>query len=294
LNVANSSSNTDIGPGGITTPTVNVITSVTVANNVTITTDRISVGNSTVNTVITPTSIDTDGTLAVLLGTTLSNTLSVGGLATMNTANVTGHLQAGSIAVGDTTISGNLTVTGTLTTVSANNITISDPMIQLASNNTTTDVLDIGFFGSYEAGDGGVHEHTGLFRDASDAGIYKLFQNLEPSPTTTVDTANDTFQFATLQTFLKSGGAGASGLISNSSTIAITANSTLNVAIVANTITTGNITITSVTLTGANSQDILVANSSGSFNAFGKGLEGTVLQIKSSLVQWDTLDGGTF
>ena len=117
---------------------------------------------------------------------------------------------------------------------------------------------------------------------------------MEPSPTTTVSTANDTFQIATLQAFLKSGGAGASGLISNSTTIAITANSTLNVAIVANTITTGNLVLTGITYTGANSQDILVANSSGAFNPFGKGTEGTVLQIKSGLVQWETLDGGTF
>lgn len=399
--------------------TVNA-TALNIGANVNVTSDRINVGNSTVNTFITPTAIETDGTLTVLGATTLSNTLSVTGLMTMSSANltsslnvvgaatvngaflvnntasvgnttisgtanvtssinvvgaatvngaltvnntaavgnttitgfanvsstlnvvgattvngaltvnntaalgnttitgfanvsstlqvsgnasfaqnasVTGHLSVGTFQTGDATISGNLTITGTLTTVSANNITVTDPLIQLASNNTTSDVLDIGFFGSYEAGDAGNHEHTGLFRDASDSGVYKLFQNLEPSPTTTVDTANNTFQIAMLQAFLKTGGAGASGLIANATTIALTANSTLNVAIVANTLslstalpgTSGGTGLASFT-----AEDILVANSSNGFKALAKGSEGTVLQISSGVVAYTTLDGGTF
>jgi hypothetical protein len=300
--------------------TVNA-TALNIGSNVNLIQDRINVGNSTVNTFITSTSIETDGTLNVLgaatvngaltvnntaaLGNTtitgfanVSSTLQVSGNASFaQNASVTGHLSVGTFQTGDATISGNLTITGTLTTVSANNLTVTDPLIQLASNNTTSDVLDIGFFGSYEAGDAGNHEHTGLFRDASDGGVYKLFENLEPSPTTTVDTANVTFQIATLQAFLKTGGAGASGLIANATTIALTANSTLNVAIVANTLSLSTPLAGNSGGTGLNSftaEDILVANSSNGFRALAKGTEGTVLQISSGVVAYTTLDGGTF
>jgi hypothetical protein len=58
-------------------------TSINVGDNVNISITRINIGNSTINTAITSTSIDTDGSLAVLLGTTLSNTLSVAGLANL-------------------------------------------------------------------------------------------------------------------------------------------------------------------------------------------------------------------
>ena len=81
----------------------------------TISNGNITVGNSTVNTAITPTSIDTDGTLDVLKAAALSNTLNVTGAtvlgSTLNTtgsarfqstANVDGLLRAkaGSITTG--------------------------------------------------------------------------------------------------------------------------------------------------------------------------------------------------
>jgi hypothetical protein len=170
-------------------------------------------------------------------------------------------------------------------------------MIQLASNNTLTDVLDIGFFGSYEVGDAGAHEHTGMFRDASDSGVYKLFQGLDPSPAGTVDTSNTSFEFATLQAFIKTGGAGLTGFIANSTTVAITANATLNVAIVANTLTLSTPLAGNSGGTGLNTytaEDMLVANSTNGFRKLSKGSEGTVLQISGGVVAYSTLDGGTY
>jgi len=195
------------------------------------------------------------------------------------------------------TVSGNLNVTGTLTTINANNLTVTDSMIQLAADNTLGDVVDIGFFGSYEVGDGGNHEYTGMFRDASDSGIYKLFQGLDPSPAGTVDTGNTSFAFATLQAFIRTGGAGLTGFIANATTIAITANSTLNVAIVANTLTLSTPLAGNSGGTGLNAftaEDILVANSTNGFRALNKGAEGTVLQISGGVVAYSTLDGGTY
>lgn len=283
--------NTTITGFANVTSTLNVNGAATVNGAFTVN-NTASVGNTTITG-----TLSTSGNATVNGVFTVNNTAALGSTTITGSANVTGHLQANSISVGDTTISGNLTVTGTLTTVSANNITITDSMIQLASNNTSSDVLDIGLFGSYEAGDAGTHEHTGFFRDASDSGVWKLFQGLEVSPTTTVDTGNNTFEFATLQTFLKTGGAGLTGLIANSTTIALTANSTLNVAIVANTLTLSTALAGTSGGTGLASyaaEDILVANSTNGFRKLALGTAGQVLQSNGTALIYSTLDGGSF
>ena len=88
---------------------------------------------------------------------------------------------------------GNLTVLGTQTVVSATSVAVANSFIFL-SNNNITNVLDIGFVGQYAAGQGNVY--TGLVRRASD-GVYRLFSNLNPIPSTTINVANITL--ATLQ-----------------------------------------------------------------------------------------------
>jgi hypothetical protein len=190
----------------------------------------------------------------------------------------------------DVTIAGNLTVTGTLVTINVSTLSVSDSLIQLAANNTSTDTLDIGFFGSYQI-NGGDHEHTGLFRDATD-GRYKLFQGLNPSPSTTVDTTDASFSLATLQAYLVSG-----GLTSNSSSITITANSTLDVAITANTVSL----ITALAVgSGGTGQSSLTNNAvlfgqNTSAVGLATGTAYQILQMSSSGVPvFGDLDGGTF
>jgi hypothetical protein len=190
----------------------------------------------------------------------------------------------------DVTISGNLIVSGNLVTVNVSTLAVTDSLIQLASNNTLSDALDIGFFGSYQTG-GGDHEHTGLFRDASDD-TYKLFKGLTPSPTTTVDTSNNTYQTATLQAYLNSG-----GLVTNATHVALTANSTVNVSITANSLTlssplAGGSGGTGLSTVANNS--ILVANSTNGYSALALGSDGYVLQSNGTTVVYATLDGGTF
>jgi len=190
----------------------------------------------------------------------------------------------------DVSISGNLSITGTLTTVNANNLTVTDSLIQLAANNTTSDTLDIGLYGNYQTG-GGDHEHTGLFRDATD-GKWKLFKDLTAAPTTTVDTSNTTYTTATLVAYLESG-----GLQTNSSAVAISSNSTVSVSITANSITLGTALAGTSGGTGLSSytaEDILVANSSNGFRKLGLGTDGYVLQSNGTALVYGTLDGGTF
>jgi hypothetical protein len=81
-------------------------------------------------------------------------------------------------------VSGNLTVTGTLTTLDTVNLVVKDPLVKLANNNTSSDALDIGLYGVY--GDGGT-KYTAFFRDQSDGGTYKLLSGLTVEPTTVVD-----------------------------------------------------------------------------------------------------------
>lgn len=191
---------------------------------------------------------------------------------------------------GDVQISGNLSVLGTTITISANTLIVNDPLLQLASNNTTSDLLDIGFFGSYNP-DGGDHEHAGLFRDATDD-VFKLFKGLRDSPTNVVNTAGVGYTVATLQSYLVS-----SGLSTNATHVSITANSTVNVSITANTLTLATALAGTSGGTGratTTNNAILVGNTTNGYNELALGADGYVLQSNGSALVYDVLDGGTF
>jgi hypothetical protein len=100
---------------------------------------------------------------------------------------------------GNVTVSGNLTVNGTSTTVNSTTTSVEDSMLELANQNTSSDILDIGIYGNYDDGLGdGTSEYTGLFRDATDS-TWKLFDGLEVEPTTTVNTSGSGYTLADLQ-----------------------------------------------------------------------------------------------
>jgi hypothetical protein len=91
-------------------------------------------------------------------------------------------------------IEGKLFVTGGVQTYTANNLVLGDNMIYLNSGNIT-DNPDLGFAGNYNDG---TYHHTGFFRDASDAGTWKVFENYAPEPDANVyiNTAHATFRLA--------------------------------------------------------------------------------------------------
>ena len=84
------------------------------------------------------------------------------------------------------TIAGNLTVSGTQTTVSSTTVTVADPMLSLATNNGSADAVDIGLYGLYDTS-GSQDLYGGIFRDASDSGKWKLYKDSQAEPTTTVN-----------------------------------------------------------------------------------------------------------
>ncbi len=211
--------------------------------------------------------------------------LTTGSTLTVNSAGL--HVNT-SLSITDLSLSGNLTVLGTLSTIDTTNLTVQDSLIELANGNATTDILDIGLYGQY--GSTGA-KYTGLFRDATD-GVYKLFAGSQTEPTTTVDTAAAGYTTATLQAFLNSG-----GLVSNATNVTLTANSTLAVGITANTLTlstplgvaSGGLGLSTIT-TGA----ILVGNGTGAATILVANTNGKVLQSNGTSVVYGTLDGGTF
>jgi len=175
------------------------------------------------------------------------------------------------------TISGNLTVSGSTTTVSSTTVNVADSMLSLATDNNSSDALDIGFYGLYDD-TGSQDEYTGLFRDATDQ-KWRLFNNLTVAPTTTVNTAGAGYAVATLVANLESAA----------------------VAITGGTIT--GITDLAVAdggtgLGAAPKGSVLVANTANTLSALdGGGSTDKVLlyTATSDTVSWtNSLDGGTY
>lgn len=182
----------------------------------------------------------------------------------------------------DLTVSGNLTVLGDLVSLNVATLSVEDSLITLAkdqgSTATFTDALDIGFFGTY--GNTANLFYSGLFRDQSDSGTWKLFVSNGAVTNTNVDTANtNAFRLGTLQAFLTSG-----GLTTNSTSANIIANSTYTVGISAN----------AISLSGRANNDLLFINSTSGITGLALGTSGFVLQSNGTAIVYDTLDGGTF
>ena len=143
----------------------------------------------------------TIGADSVALGTDTTGNYVAGISGTTNEIEVSGSGSEGAtVTVGlpdNVTIAGNLTVNGTTTSVDTTNLEVEDPLIKLAKNNNAADSVDIGFYGLYDTS-GSQDLYTGLFRDASDSGKYKLFKDLQAEPTTTVDTTGTGYAVGTL------------------------------------------------------------------------------------------------
>lgn len=214
-----------------------------------------------------------------------SNTLRWNEVHAGNVHGVEGHFDS-SVYVG-----GDIFVTGNLVTTNVQSVVISDPMIYLAGNNYTSDLVDIGFAANYF--DGVTERHTGLYRDFTD-GEYKLFTNSEQelSGNNHVNAAANGYTLAVLHTYLVSG-----GLSTNSTSANLVANSTFAVGIVANTLTLSTALAGTEGGTGWKntvSQSILVGNTSNGYDRLALGTSGYVLQSNGSALVYDVLDGGSF
>jgi len=232
----------------------------------------------------------------------VNGTTTLGGSVTVTGANV--DMTSTLLRVRDATISGNLIVQGTLTTIDTTNIQVKDPMIKLADQEASTvsftDALDIGFYGSF--GNTGNTFYTGFYRDHSGSSntnpLYKIFAS-NTEPTTIVDNTATAYTLGSIQAYLVPYGP-TGGFVANSTVVNITANSTLSSAIVANSLTLTTALAASYGGTGQLSYstgDLLYASSSSALSKLsvpGSAANGQVLQITNNLPAYGTLDGGSF
>ena len=139
-------------------------------------------GNVSASHVIASGDVDITGEVnaasaAIVGAATVGTTLGVTGVGTFgNDVDITGEVNAASAAiVGDTTVggvltvSGNLVVSGTTTTVSSTTVEINDNLIKLAANQTGTDddLVDTGLYMTFDDSD--TQKYSGLFRDKSNS-----------------------------------------------------------------------------------------------------------------------------
>lgn len=98
---------------------------------------------------------------------------------------------------GNVTITGSITVTGNAFSIDTETLRVSDPLLYLAGNNYTSDVVDIGFIGNY-VNTTGANVHTGLFREHTNKEYY-LFQEYSEEPYNNhIDVTGNNFTLAVL------------------------------------------------------------------------------------------------
>jgi hypothetical protein len=101
---------------------------------------------------------------------------------------------------GSVQVSGNLIVSGNVTSIDTQTLNVADPLIYLAANNYSSDIVDIGYVGNYY--DGSTQRHAGVYRHASDKQFY-IFDNYSTEPTNNlIDPTDPSFHLATLHTNL--------------------------------------------------------------------------------------------
>ena len=147
---------------------------------------------------------ESGNTLSVLgtsgiVSTVTENTVTLSTDNTVFRSNVGGGTQ---IILSDVFLSGNLIVHGNTTSINVSSYTVEDPLIYLAANNYSSDLVDIGFAANYYDGD---QRHTGFFRDFSTKQYY-LFDNLtqELSGNNAIDRFDSSFRIATINANLVS------------------------------------------------------------------------------------------
>jgi hypothetical protein len=237
-------------------------------------------------------------------GTVNSAVISVGSNFIANSTKVTftgANIDATSafLKVADAVISGNLTVSGTVTTINTQQLVVNDNIIELGSNNTTTDAVDSGFY--TPAGNSTAVWYSGLVRVAALSTntnpVYRIFvSNTNPNTAPTIEATANT-RTGSLTAYLLPYGVGG-GFVANSSNVQITANSTFGVNIVANTLTlttalagvyggTGKLTVAN--------NSLLYGNSTNGYNELTFNTTvGYVLQSNGTAIVYDLLDGGSF
>jgi len=227
-----------------------------------------------------------------------------GGNVTITGANIVAT--SSQLNVRDIVATGNLTVSGTVTTLNTQTLTVNDNIIELGLNNTTTDTVDTGFFSP--AGNATAVWYSGIARVASfsanNNAVFRVFvSNTNPNTASVIENTSNTTTstlVAYLAPYATSSSLGGAFSV-NSTAIAITANSTVSANFTANSLSLSTALAASYGGTGQSSYtvgDLLYASGTTALSKLstgGSSANGYVLQVDSAgLPIWAGLDGGTF
>jgi hypothetical protein len=199
-----------------------------------------------------------NGTANQIAATTVGNTTTIGFTNDVTMPN-------------NLVVSGNLTINGTATYVNTESISSKDPLFEVANTNNTTDAVDIGYYGRYYDAIQERVEFTGLFRDASDAGKFKIFTGLVDEPTNVVNTTGTGYTVASLVANVEgnlSGTANAANQLSTAKTIAASGDATWSVSFngsanVSSALTLANTGVTATTYGTSTAVPTIAVDSKG-------------------------------
>lgn len=186
----------------------------------------------------------------------------------------------GTVNAADVTLSGNLTVNGSTTTVNTATLSVEDPLIKLASGNNAADSVDVGFYGLYDVG--GTDKYAGIVRDASDSGKFIAFKDLQTEPTTTVDKTATGYTKATIVADIEGNADTATTVADDAITLAKMASGTDG-----NLITYDASGNPAYVATGNNNQ-VLTSNGAGAAPTFQNAAEASPLNTKGDIYVYGT------
>ena len=171
--------------------------------------------------------------------------VSIGSNVSLTGATISGT--STDLTIRNATVQGNLVVAGSVTSVNTQSLVVNDNIIELADNNTTLDTVDSGWFSP--AGNSTSVWYSGIVRQAAKSSnnnpYFWIFgSNTNPNTSTTIDTTANSVT-GTLQAYLVPYGTGGA-FVANSSTVLITANSTVSVNVTANNVSGNGSGVTSV------------------------------------------------
>mgnify|MGYP003337995591 FL=1 len=110
--------------------------------------------------------------------------------------------KSGDTITGTLNIVGDLIISGNAKQISSNTLSVSDPLIYLAANNYSSDIVDIGFVANY-VNSTGQNAHTGLYR-SSGTKEYYLFYGYDKEPDNNyIDPTGNNIQMAVLNSTVR-------------------------------------------------------------------------------------------
>lgn len=271
---------------GVSINTISIGVGNTLANSVH-SYNAFSILNTTGNTAINSTAyVINGGVTAASNGFILSVLPSGASTLSIGNSSVSTVITGGDASLRNLSVTGNLSVIGSLVTINVATLQVNDPLIFLAANNIVSDTIDIGLYGVYN---GATPTYTAFYRK-NNGGNWFLQDSIASVPTTTVPTGSR----AILDAYLNAG----AQFVANATQVNITATGSVSSAIVANTLslTTALPATSGGTGTGTYAVgDLLYASTPTALAKLTVGTSGQVLQVNvNGLAGFQTLDGGIF